>query len=172
MRLFNRNIVKISCSCLPNIKYYTRHQPLVEKLATASIYHNVPCNKSVVFFVWKPFKCFNALSLSTLYEETLLTKYIHIHIYIYIYIYICMYIWMCVCVCVCVCKWTFYGEKTLNPFLKISYSCLPNVKSIINAHNRKILYPSATIVRRTCNCINISQYPLKQNCLSNNILSQ
>ena len=56
--------------------------------------------------------------------------------------------------------------------VKIRYSCLPNVKSIINAHNRKILYPSPTIFRRTCNCISISQYPLKQNCLSNNILYQ
>ena len=29
--------------------------------------------------------------------------------------------------------------------VKISYSCLPNIKSIINRHNRKILYPSPTI---------------------------
>ena len=29
--------------------------------------------------------------------------------------------------------------------VKISYSCLPNIKSIINAQNRKILYPSPTI---------------------------
>ena len=43
--------------------------------------------------------------------------------------------------------------------VKISYSCLPNIKSIINAHNRKILYPSPTIDRRTCNCINILQCP-------------
>ena len=56
--------------------------------------------------------------------------------------------------------------------VKISYSCLPNIKSIINAHNRKILYPSPTIGRRTCNCINISQCPLQQRCLSNNILYQ
>ena len=49
-KLFNRNNVKI-----PNIKsiinvhsrkYYIRHQLLVEKLATASIYHNVPYNKT------------------------------------------------------------------------------------------------------------------------------
>ena len=56
--------------------------------------------------------------------------------------------------------------------VKISCSCLPNVKSIIKAHNRKILYPSPTIGRRTCDCINISQYPLQQNCLSNNIIYQ
>ena len=56
--------------------------------------------------------------------------------------------------------------------VKISYSCLPNIKSIMNAHNRKILYPSPTIGKRTCNYINISQCPLEQRCLSNNILYQ
>ena len=55
--------------------------------------------------------------------------------------------------------------------VKLSYSCLPNIKSTLNAHNRKILYPSPTI-GRTCNCINISQYPLQKRCLSNNILYQ
>ena len=30
----------------------------------------------------------------------------------------------------------------------------------------------STISRRTCNCMNISQSPLQQNCLSNNILYQ
>ena len=56
--------------------------------------------------------------------------------------------------------------------VKISYSCLPNIKSIINANNRKILYPSRTIGRKTCNCINTSQCLLQQRCLSNNILYQ
>ena len=56
--------------------------------------------------------------------------------------------------------------------VKISYSCLPNIKSIINAHNRKILYPSPTIGRRTCHCINIPQCPQQQKYLSDNILYQ
>ena len=56
--------------------------------------------------------------------------------------------------------------------VKISYSCLPNIKSIINARNRIVLYPSPAIGRRTCNCINTSQCPLQQRCLSNNILYQ
>ena len=56
--------------------------------------------------------------------------------------------------------------------VKISYSCLPNIKLITNAHNRKTLYPSSTIGRKTCNCINIPQCPLQQKCLSNNILYQ
>ena len=42
----------------------------------------------------------------------------------------------------------------------------------MNAHNRKILYPSPTIGKRTCNYINMSQCPLEQRCLSNNILYQ
>ena len=56
--------------------------------------------------------------------------------------------------------------------VKISYSCLPNIKSVISAHNRNILHPSPTIARRTCNCINIIQCPRQQKCLSNNILYQ
>ena len=35
------------------------------------------------------------------------------------------------------------------------YTCLSNIKSIINAYNRKIPYPSPTIGRRTCSCTNI-----------------
>ena len=56
--------------------------------------------------------------------------------------------------------------------VKRSYSCLPNLKSIINAHNRKILYPSQNIARRTCNYINILQCLLQQKCLGNSILYQ
>ena len=36
--------------------------------------HETLSSKSVVFFVWKPLKYYNALSLSTLYEELLPTK--------------------------------------------------------------------------------------------------
>ena len=48
---------------------------------------------SVVFFVWKPLKHYNALRLSSfmLYEEVLLNDYIYIYIFIYIYIYIYIY---------------------------------------------------------------------------------
>ena len=55
--------------------------------------------------------------------------------------------------------------------VKRIYSCLPNIRSIINAHNRKILYLSPTIGRRTCNCINILQCPLQQKCVSNNAIT-
>ena len=56
--------------------------------------------------------------------------------------------------------------------INISYSCLPNIKSVVNAYNRNMLYLSPTIGRITCNCINTPQCPLQQRCLSNNILYQ
>ena len=43
--------------------------------------------------------------------------------------------------------------------VKISYSCLPNIKSTINVHNSKILYPSPTTGRRTSNYISIPVSP-------------
>ena len=55
-KLFNRNNLKISYICLPNIKsiinahnrkILNHHQLLVEELATSSIYHNVLHNKTV-----------------------------------------------------------------------------------------------------------------------------
>ena len=56
--------------------------------------------------------------------------------------------------------------------VKISYSFLPNIKSITNAYNRKILIPSPTIGSRICDCINMPQSPLHQKFLSNNMLYQ
>ena len=38
--------------------------------------------------------------------------------------------------------------------VKISYSCMPNVKSIINKHNKTVLDPPTNNSERTCNCIN------------------
>ena len=55
---------------------------------------------------------------------------------------------------------------------KVSSSLYYHTISVINTHNRNILYLSPTIGRRTCNCINIPQCPLQQRCLSNNILYQ
>ena len=55
---------------------------------------------------------------------------------------------------------------------KVKISDLPNIKSIINIQNKKILCPSPTIGRRTCNSINKPESPKNQKCLSNNILYQ
>ena len=58
--------------------------------------------------------------------------------------------------------------------IKVSYSCLPNMKSKINAHNKKVLKdettPSSTITERTCNCRKNTVCPMNGKCLNNNIL--
>ena len=48
--------------------------------------------------------------------------------------------------------------------VKISYSCMPNVKSIINKHNKTVLDPPTNNSERTCNCINKEKCPLQENC--------
>ena len=47
---------------------------------------------------------------------------------------------------------------------------MPNVKSKINAHNKKILSSEVRKEERTCNCTRIENCPLNQNCLSRNIV--
>ena len=55
--------------------------------------------------------------------------------------------------------------------LKVSYSCMPNMKTFVNAHNRKVMseetQPAAT---RTCNCPRNATCPMDGNCLSQNTL--
>ena len=53
--------------------------------------------------------------------------------------------------------------------LKISYSCMPSVKSAINVHNRRILQEN-TEELRTCNCIKKETCPLSNQCLTTNII--
>ena len=55
------------------------------------------------------------------------------------------------------------------PF-KVSYSCMPNMKNIINTHNKKIIKPPKYNIIRTCNCIRKQQCPLNEKCLTNNVL--
>ena len=54
--------------------------------------------------------------------------------------------------------------------IKISYSCIPNVKSNISTHNKKILNKPVNQNNRKCNCINKNTSPLNGNCLLENIL--
>ena len=56
--------------------------------------------------------------------------------------------------------------------VKISYSCMPNMKNIINTHNKKIINPPKGNIARTCNCIRKHQYPLNEERLTNNVLYQ
>ena len=50
--------------------------------------------------------------------------------------------------------------------VKISYSCTRNIKSIINSHNAKILFPKKSTEQRTCNRLNKVNCPLEQKCLT------
>ena len=49
--------------------------------------------------------------------------------------------------------------------IKVSYSCLPNVASIIHAHNKKILYNNQPSNNAGCNCVQKENCPLNGNCL-------
>ena len=55
--------------------------------------------------------------------------------------------------------------------VKVSYSCMPNVKSTISRHNNHILAKSATnSPSRNCNCRNNNECPLQGNCLATSIV--
>ena len=54
--------------------------------------------------------------------------------------------------------------------IKISYACRPNIGSIINSHNRKILGENTSLELGQCNCIDKSSCPLDGHCLTRNIL--
>ena len=47
---------------------------------------------------------------------------------------------------------------------------MPNVKSIINEHNKTALGPPTNTSERTCNCINKEKCSLQEKCLTNNIM--
>ena len=59
--------------------------------------------------------------------------------------------------------------------VKISYSCMINVKNHINQHNRKVLtnvISNSTNDSKTCNCMNASECPLDGKCLEKDVLYQ
>ena len=53
--------------------------------------------------------------------------------------------------------------------IKVSCSCMQNIKSIINNHNTKVLN-NATETEQSCNCRNKSKCPLEGKCLTPNII--
>ena len=55
--------------------------------------------------------------------------------------------------------------------IKVSYSCMRNVKSIISSHNHKILQSQRGISTKTCNCITKTACPLNKQYLLRNSLS-
>ena len=54
--------------------------------------------------------------------------------------------------------------------VKVSYSCTPNVKSIIDSHNKNVLKNQAVGEERACNCRIKDQCPLNGECLAKNII--
>ena len=53
--------------------------------------------------------------------------------------------------------------------LKISYSCMNNINTIINANNQKIKNKQPAILQE-CNCIKRNECPLQNKCLTSNIV--
>ena len=53
--------------------------------------------------------------------------------------------------------------------MKVSYSCMQNIKCVINNHNMKFLNNTAEI-EEGCNCRNRNSYPLDGKCLTPNII--
>ena len=51
--------------------------------------------------------------------------------------------------------------------LKLSYSCMPNIKTKINAHNREILRNTLLKNAKHCNCQQKENCPMNGACLSN-----
>ena len=64
-------------------------------------------------------------------------------------------------------------RKILNRnTLKVSYSCLPNIASVISAHNKKILHtqPNHIADNNLCNCRNRNDCPLDGSCLTESVI--
>ena len=54
--------------------------------------------------------------------------------------------------------------------VKVSYSCMPNMGSIINNHDKKILTNNNTTPQNGCNCRKKDQCPLDNNCLITSVI--
>ena len=64
-------------------------------------------------------------------------------------------------------------HKILNRnTVKISYSCMPNTKQIISAHNKSVLNKQETNEQKLCNCRRGNPCPLDRKCLTPNIIYQ
>ena len=56
-------------------------------------------------------------------------------------------------------------HKICNKFnVKLSYSCMPNMMSIINNHNKNLLHPHTNDKDLPCNCKNLQDCPLNEKC--------
>ena len=56
--------------------------------------------------------------------------------------------------------------------VKISYSCMPNVKQAVDGHNKANLSQTSTSYENTCNCRNKERCPIDRNCLAKSVVYQ
>ncbi len=67
-------------------------------------------------------------------------------------------------------------HKLLNRnTVKLSYSCMPNIKQIISTHNKAVLKkcePKPNLNPRTCNCRNNTMCPLDNKCMTPSVVYQ
>ena len=63
----------------------------------------------------------------------------------------------------------FYNSMINGNKIKVSYSCIQNMKSIINNHNMKVLNYTAEI-KEICNYRKKNNCPLDRKCLTPNII--
>ena len=54
--------------------------------------------------------------------------------------------------------------------VKVSYSCMPNIKSVINVHNKRVLSSTHVEDERACNCKKNTNCPLNKNCLTKSMV--
>ena len=54
--------------------------------------------------------------------------------------------------------------------VKVSYSCLPNIASIISSHNKSVLSPKDVTQDRSCNWKQKELCPLEGKCLQKNTI--
>ena len=54
--------------------------------------------------------------------------------------------------------------------LKVSYSCMPNLGTIINSHNQEVMGVNAPLELGPCDCIVTNDCPLNRHCLTTNLL--
>ena len=54
--------------------------------------------------------------------------------------------------------------------VKLSYSCMPNLKSLINSHNQNVLKDQPQSSPETCNCLEKEDCPMNGLCLKESLL--
>ena len=64
--------------------------------------------------------------------------------------------------------WCLFNRNNRNK-IKVSYSCMQNIKSIRKNHNIKVLNNTAE-TEESCNCRNKNNFPLDGKCLTPNII--